>query len=95
MPAILLVHLKVQDQEKWRQTFEANIELRKSHGCTGTHIFYNAHDQNEIIVNLQWESEEQAQAFLSSPEFKQAQEQAGVVGAPRFWFLADGGRTPS
>ncbi|HWC29291.1 MAG TPA: antibiotic biosynthesis monooxygenase [Dehalococcoidia bacterium] len=93
--AILLVQFKVQDQGKWRQAFDAHADLRKNAGCSGTHIFYNAKDPNEVIVNLQWDSEDNAATFLQSAEAQAAMAESGMIGAPQTWFLSDGGRTPS
>ena len=91
--AIVLVHFKVEDQAKWRQAFEAHAPLRQTGGCTGTHIFYNAHDPNDVFINLQWDSEENALGFMQKPEVQQAMAESGMVGAPDFWVLEDGGRT--
>jgi heme-degrading monooxygenase HmoA len=93
--AILLAQLKVADYDRWKQVFESHADLRKQNGCTGTHIFYNAHDKTEVIVNLQWDSEENAQKFLQSPEAQTAIRESGVTGSPNVTFLEDGGRTPS
>lgn len=95
MAAIVLARFKVADYEKWREVFVSKAELRKPFGCTGTHIFYNAKDTGDVIVNLQWDSEENATKFLNSDELKQAMQEAGVTSAPEFIFLEDGGRTPS
>jgi len=93
MAAILLVRFKVADYDKWRETFEGHSDLRKSNGCTGTHIFRNAHDATEVVINLQWDSEENAQNALASDEIKAAMQESGMVGAPDVVFLEDGGRT--
>lgn len=95
MAAIVLARFKVADYEKWREVFVSKAELRQSFGCTGTHIFYNAKDHGDVIINLQWDSEENATRFQNSDEMKQAMQEAGVVGPPEFIFLEDGGRTPS
>jgi heme-degrading monooxygenase HmoA len=93
--AILLVQFKVQDQAKWREVFESKMDLRKNAGCAGTHIFFNAQDPNEVIINFQWDSEENATRFINGAEAKAAMAEAGVIGPPQTWLLADGGRTPS
>ena len=49
--AIVLARFKVADYDKWREVFESKAELRKSHGCLGTHIFYNAKDHGDVIIN--------------------------------------------
>ena len=95
MAAILLTRFKVADYDKWRQTFEGHAELRKRSGCTGTHIFRNTHDTSEVVINLQWDSEENAQKFLASAEARAAMQESGMVGAPDMLFLEDGGRTAS
>lgn len=93
--AILLARFAVQDQAKWREVFESKMELRKNAGCNGTHIFFNAEDPNEVIINFQWDSEENASRFFNSPEAKAAMAEAGVIGPPQTWLLVDGGRTAS
>jgi hypothetical protein len=93
--AIVLARFKVADYDKWRQIFESRADMRKSFGCTGTHIFYNARDKGDVIVNLQWDTEENALKFQASEELKQAMQEAGVQGPPEFTLLEDGGRTPS
>ena len=93
--AILLARFKVADSDRWRQAFESKADLRKQNGCTGTHIFFNAHDKAEVVVNLQWDSEENAQKFIASPEGQTAMRESGMIGAPDIIFLEDGGRTPS
>jgi len=95
MAAILLAHFQVQDQTKWRQTFEEHSALRQSGGCTGTHVFYNANDPKDVFINLQWDSVENAQKFLANPEAQKAMKDSGMVGTADFWFLEDGGRTAS
>ena len=95
MAAIILARLRVADYDKWRETFASKADLRGSFGCTGTHIFYNAKDKNDVTINLQWDSEENANKFLSSNEFMQALQESGVIGQPDFTYLEDGGRTSS
>jgi heme-degrading monooxygenase HmoA len=91
--AAMLGRFKVQDYDKWRQVFESKAELRKGAGCTGTHIFINADDKNDITVNFQWDTAENAKAFFSSDAARQAIQDAGVIGMPDVWIVEDGGRT--
>lgn len=93
--AIVLGRFKIGDYDKWRGVFESKADLRKQNGCSGTHIFYNAHDKTDVIINFQWDSEENAQKFFQGAEAQAAMREAGVVGAPDIMFLEDGGRTPS
>jgi quinol monooxygenase YgiN len=93
--AIVLVHFKVEDQARWRQAFEDDAAIRQAGGCTGTHVFYNAKDPNDVFINLQWDSEENVGKFMSDPAVQKLMAEAGIMGAPDFWFLEDGGRTAS
>ena len=95
MAAIVLARLKVPDYDKWRPVFESYAELRKSHGCTGTHIFRNAHEPTEPIINMQWDSEENARRFFSGDELRAAMQEAGMSAPPDVTFLEDAGRTAS
>ena len=95
MAVTVLTHFKVQDQAKWRQKFEDHASLRQGAGCSGTHVFYNASDPNDIFVNMQWDSAENVQTFMADPEFQKIMAESGMVGAPEVWFLEDGGRTAS
>jgi heme-degrading monooxygenase HmoA len=93
--AIMLARFKVADYDKWRSVFESKMDLRKQNGCNGTHIFYNAHDKTDVIINFQWDTEANAQAFFAGAEARAAMQAAGVEGAPEITFLEDGGRTAS
>ena len=93
--AIVLAHFKVEDQAKWRQHFEDHASLRQGAGCTGTHVFYNSADPNDVFINFQWDTTENVQKFLASPEAQKVMAESGMTGAPEVWFLDDGGRTAS
>jgi quinol monooxygenase YgiN len=93
--AIVLARFKVQDYDTWRQQFEGNAETRKAAGCNGTHIFFNADDTNDVTVNFQWDTAENAKSFLGGAPAAQLRAQAGVTGEFDFWVVEDGGRTPN
>ncbi|HWO72187.1 MAG TPA: antibiotic biosynthesis monooxygenase [Dehalococcoidia bacterium] len=93
--ATMLVRFKVQDYDAFRPQFESGAETRKRFGCTGTHLFRNLDDPNEVTINLQWDTLENARRFLASDERRQALQRAGVIGEPEVWFVEDAGRTPS
>jgi heme-degrading monooxygenase HmoA len=95
MAAIILVRHTVKDYDAWRLIYDNDADRRKVGGCTGTHVFRNAKDGNEVIINLQWDSVENAQKFLDNPDTPAAMAAAGVVGQPDVWFVEDAGRTAS
>jgi heme-degrading monooxygenase HmoA len=93
--AILLIRLNVRDYDFWRTKYDADAEARKAAGCSGTHLFRNANDPNEVIINLQWDTAENATKFLAAPEIQKAIQESGVIGEPNVWVVEDAGRTPS
>jgi heme-degrading monooxygenase HmoA len=95
MPVPVLVRFKVLEYDSWREVFEANGALRKSAGSLGTHIFRNAKDPSEVIINVQWQDESQAAAFYGSAQVKAAMQEAGVIGPVEITYLEDAGRTPN
>jgi quinol monooxygenase YgiN len=95
MAAIVLARFKVRDYDAWREVFVSKADLRKENGCNGTHIFFNAADKNDVTINFQWETAEQALAFFDSDALKAAMQEAGVVGPADHWIVEDGGRTPN
>ena len=95
MAAILLSRFRVQDYDAWREVFVSKADLRKENGCNGTHIFFNVDDKNEVTINFQWETAEQALAFFESDAARVAMQEAGVIGRPDHWIVEDGGRTPN
>jgi len=94
MAAIVLARFKVQDYDVWRPRFEANAAVRKTAGCLGTHIFYNAADPSDVTVNFQWQDEDGARAYLGGPQAKALRDEGGVLEFD-FWVVEDGGRTPN
>ena len=42
---------------------------------------------NEVVVLFEWDSVENAQAFASSDNLREAMQKAGVVSKPNIYFL--------
>jgi len=93
--ASVLVRHKVNNYDTWRPIFEADGERRRAGGCTGTHLFRNLDNPNEVIINLQWDSVENARKFVANPGLEEVMKNAGVVDQPDVYFLDDAGRTAS
>ena len=85
--ATVIVQHKVKDFAEWKKTFDSAIEMRKSAGELSAQVFRDAEDPNSLTVINQWDSIENAQKFVQSPELKAAMEKAGVAGPPMITFL--------
>ncbi len=85
--ATLSVHHKIADYPQWRQVFDQTDTIRRRFGETSYCVFRSAADPLEITVHTEWPSAEQAKAYATSPELKQAMQNAGVVSQPDVAFL--------
>jgi heme-degrading monooxygenase HmoA len=85
----VLIRHKVADFNRWKQAFDADLNVRRHAGETGFRLFHNAEDPHEIFVLVDWASAEEARKFMGSSEFREAMDKAGVQGAPEIHYLED------
>lgn len=91
----LLVHHKVEDYEKWKVVYDEHEKSRKVAGSQGSRLLRNIEDRNEEVIITTWSDVEQARAFASSPELREAMQRAGVQGMPEVLFLEEVEQTPA
>jgi quinol monooxygenase YgiN len=82
----MYVRHKVADFDKWKVVFEEVESFRKQLGSTGSHVFRNNANSNEVLVITDWNNKEQGIKFGQSPELKAAMERAGVISVPEISF---------
>lgn len=85
----LLVKHTVEDHDEWKPIFDRHASVRIEHGSQGYQLFNVSGDPNEIVILLDWDSVENAQAFIEESDLREVMEEAGVVGEPEFYFLDD------
>jgi len=83
MTYLIGYQIQVADYEIWKQSFDASLAMRQEAGEVGFQLFRSADDPNNLTLVCEWDDPERARAFLDSPELRQAQEDAGVVGMPQ------------
>lgn len=81
--ATLIVRHRVDDYSAWRSAYDGVQGLRQQHGCTGDEVLVDAGDKQEVFVVHRFPTVEQAEAFATSDELRQAMGRAGVAGPPR------------
>jgi len=86
MTTVIVQH-KVKDFAEWKKVFDSAIEMRKSGGELSAEVYRDASDPNNLTVINKWDSLENAQKFVQSPDLQAAMEQAGVAGPPTITFL--------
>lgn len=87
--AQLSVHHQVADYEKWRKVYDEVDGARRKFGMTSARVFRGAADPNDVVVETEWPTLEQARAYATSPDLKTAMEKAGVISQPDVLFLEE------
>ena len=94
MTTILIKH-PVEDYDIWKGEFDAFHDYRKASGETCFQIYRPIDDPNYLVILFEWDSAENAKAFLDSTDLKEAMQRAGVSGQPEITIMeiADQGST--
>jgi hypothetical protein len=82
----MYVRHKVADFDKWKVVFDEVEPFRKKSGSSGSYVFRNYSNPNEVLVIIDWDNKEQGIKFGQSPELRKDMERAGVSGAPEISF---------
>jgi hypothetical protein len=86
----ILVQHRVRDFASWKPVFEEQGGLvRIRHRATGHRLYRSLDDPNEVVVSVEFPSEERARSFLADPALKEEMEQAGVQGQPSVVFCEE------
>jgi hypothetical protein len=81
--ATLIVRHHVDDYGAWRSVYDSVDGLRQEHGCTADEVMVDPGDKQEVFVLHRFPTLEQAQAFASSAELRDAMGRSGLTSAPR------------
>ena len=84
--ATMFIHHQVADYSAWRRTYDTFQPTARTLGVQAAAVYQGADDPNDITVTHDFASVAAAQAFAGSAELQAAMHDAGVVGAPTFWF---------
>ena len=85
--AVLLMQHRVKDFAAWKKVFDFAADMRTASGELSAQVLRDASDPNKITVINKWDSIENAQKFVHSPDLRAAMEKAGVEGQPAVTFL--------
>ena len=85
----VLIHHEVADYPAWRSVFDSVLDWRQKNGERSYRIFHSAGNINDLTLLFEWESLEQARAFIASDELRNRMAKAGVKGEPRVEFLTE------
>jgi len=90
--ALTIIRHRVTDYGVWRKVYDSAGPMQKAGGVTEESVHQSKNDPNDVVVLHRFETVEQAERFVSSPDLKDAMQRAGVVGAPRVEIFEDARR---
>lgn len=83
----LFVRHVVADFGIWKPIYEEFDEQRGAMGVTDDAVFQSLEDPNDVTLWHDFETEDEARAFVTSPEHGEAMREAGVQGEPDVWYV--------
>ena len=75
----IMLELTVDDLGAWKSRRDALAEVREEYGERDARVYRVADEPNEVVVLMEWESLEAAQAFSESEAFLEGMEEADFV----------------
>ena len=88
----IMIRHKVNNFEAWKEEFDNFASVRKASGEKSYLIMRSDDDAENLHLFFEWDTRENAQKFIESPELKQAMRKAGVAEAPVIRFLNEADR---
>lgn len=83
----ITVRHKVADYEKWKAVFDRARQVRREAGELGCRVYTRHGSPNDVMVSLDWDDLDRAQAFLASMPLMSGMSEAGVLGIPQITIL--------
>lgn len=83
----VLIRHEVRDFDDWKPIFDEHDDTRIEHGQLGYQLLRGAEDDSEIVLLTEFDSVENAQAFMESDDLRERMETGGVVSEPEIVFL--------
>jgi hypothetical protein len=83
----MYVRHDVADYAAWRKVYDGFDAERIGLGVTAQSVYRSLDNPNDVTVSHDFKTSEAAKAFASSPNLKNAMQNAGVKGPPQIWFV--------
>ncbi|MFN8526765.1 MAG: antibiotic biosynthesis monooxygenase [Chloroflexota bacterium] len=87
--ALLAVLHRVRDYQAWRQVYDAFKPQQQAGGVTAESVHRAKGDPNTVLVLHRFRTLAEAEAFVASPQLREAMQRAGVEGEPRLELFED------
>lgn len=76
--ALSVVLHRVDDYYAWRKVYDEAAPMQKAAGVLEESVYRMTDDPNHVLVLHRFATADEAEAFLSSPELREAMGRAGV-----------------
>jgi heme-degrading monooxygenase HmoA len=76
--AFTLQRATVKEYDAWKSVFDGHAEYRGESGSRGGRLYRSTENPNEVVVFLDWKSEDAARSFLESDYLRETLQEAGV-----------------
>ena len=86
----LLVRNRVEDYDRWKAVFDANLEAGLAAGLTLRHLWRKLDDPEDVYFVLEVRDRAAAEAYMSTPESAESGRVSGVIDG-EYHFLMDSG----
>ncbi len=78
---------KVTDFASWKAAFDGARDVRREAGERACRVYLAHGSHDDVLVSMDWESLEKAQAFLAHPGLMEGMKAAGVREMPKILIL--------
>jgi len=87
MNGFMLIRHKVKNFTAWKEGFDAHAPKRAAAGLTDNQVLRSVHAPNEVVVLLEAQDLDRAQAFAESADLHETMQSFGVIDKPDVYFL--------
>ena len=84
--ARLMVKHKVKDWDAWKTSFDSHKQTRMDAGLIDRGLGYNVDDNHSVLIVFAVTDRKKADDFAKSKDLKDKMAEAGVEGAPTFFY---------
>ena len=78
----VLIRYRVEEFDRWKETFDDREEIRREHGWQSGSLFTRTDSEDRVVLLAEWDSAENAKAYFDATEFRRAMRDAGVASKP-------------
>lgn len=87
MNGFVLIRHQVKDFATWKAGFDLHAPKRLEAGLTDKYVLRGAQRPNEVIVMLEAQDLQRAEAFAESADLRETMQRFGVSDRPDVYFL--------